>query len=182
MANRDELATAGLRAYELGRLRSAAWVAVYVVPVGILCALETGAGETCACLAGILLALSVFLRWRNRIGARAVGIGLMVGTIPLLMGIGLARLLPLCVDGSPLSFCAALGVGMGLPTGIWLGLQGMHSGLNARGWAGAVGIAMLMASLGCIGLGLSSIVGVGVGLLIGSAGMAVVSARVRFGK
>lgn len=94
----------------------------------------------------------------------------------------LVRLTPLCVDASLLSPCTVWSVGLGLPTGIWVGLQAARSRLNVGGWTGAVGVAMLVASLGCLGLGFSNLIGLGLGLLVGSAGMALVSAHVRFEK
>lgn len=179
MANRDLLAIAGLRAYELGRLRRAARVALIIVPAGILCAWVTGEGESCACLAALLLGLSVYLRWRNRLGAKGVGIGLMSGVVALCLGLGVLPTIPQCANASLFSFCTGAGVMLGLMTGIWVGLQAARAALGRVEFLSAAGVAFLAASMGCVGLGLTQLIGLGAGMLGGSVGMAFIQARLR---
>lgn len=179
MANRDLLATAGLRAYELGRLRRAAWVALIIVPAGILCAWVTGEGESCACLAAILLGLSVYLRWRNRIGAKGVGIGLISAVVALCLGLGVSPMIPQCADASLFSFCTGAGVMLGLLTGIAVSLQTARIALGRVEFLGAAGVAFLAASMGCVGLGLTQLIGLGAGLIGGSVGVALIQSRSR---
>lgn len=177
MVNRDLLATAGLRAYELGRLRRATWASLIIVPAGILCAWVTGEGESCACLVAILLGLSVYLRWRNRIGAKSVGIGLMAGIVPLCLGLGVTRMMPQCADASLFSVCTGAGVMLGLMTGIWVGFQAARAALGRVEFLSAAGVAFLAASMGCLGLGLAQLIGLGAGILGGNIGVALIQSR-----
>src|SRR6187551_2602454 len=81
MVTRDQLRERALRAYERGRLRTAVRVAWFLVPLTLLCALETGAGEKCVCSGALLLGAALYLRWRDRQGANAVSTGLLAGSL-----------------------------------------------------------------------------------------------------
>src|SRR6478609_8999142 len=118
MLTRDQLKQGGLRAYERGRLRAAARVAWVLVPVALVCALGTGAGEACACLAVLLFSVALYLRWRDRLGVDAVSAGLFAGSLPLVVGLLLGRLGPAYENAPFWSVCTALCVAVGLPPGI----------------------------------------------------------------
>jgi hypothetical protein len=163
MANRDELRRRGLRAYELGRLRSAARAALVVVPLVCVCAVETRAGEACACLGGLLLAAAVFLRWRSRPGADAARIGLVAGCAPLVAGIALARL----TSGHSEAILVATSAIVSIAAGVWMGMRAARAG-----WPAATGVAILTASLGSVALGPMGVVSSGLGLLIGGGSAA----------
>jgi hypothetical protein len=169
MVSRDQLRRSGLRAYEAGRLRMAARAAWLLVPVVLFCALETGAAETCACVGVLLLAASVFLRWRDRRGADSVRHGLVAGALPLFVGLVVARVVPNCADAPVFSVCTAVCLGIGLPSGVWLGRGLARKAAPASAWFGAAGIAALAASLGCVGLGLAGLTGAILGLVLGAA-------------
>lgn len=169
MVNREQLRHGGLRAYETGRLQVAARAAWVLVPTVLVCALATDAGETCACVGVLLLAASVFLRWRDRRGVDSVRYGLLAGALPLFVGLVAARVLPNCADAPLLSACTAACLGIGLPSGIWLGRRLAQRTAPASAWLAASGIAILAASLGCVGLGLAGLSGTIVGLLVGTA-------------
>ncbi len=167
MVNREQLKSAGLRAYELGRLRAAARTAWVLVPLVVLCALLTGAHETCGCAGFLLLGASVFLRWRNRSGANAVRRGLQAGALPLVAGLLVARFAPECASAPLFSACTVLSLAIGTPAGLWLGFR-MSRGTSASAeWFGAGGVAVLAATLGCVGLGVAGLLGVSAGLLLG---------------
>jgi hypothetical protein len=53
MVSRDQLRVQGLRAYEWGRLRTAARVAFVLVPVALLCLLENRGRAECVCVAAV---------------------------------------------------------------------------------------------------------------------------------
>ena len=99
MVNLEKLRADGLRAYEVGRLRAALRAALVVVPVALLCVLETGEREACACLGVLLLGAAVFLRWRNRRGMEDVTTGLVAGATYGLIAIGFALFLLLIAGG-----------------------------------------------------------------------------------
>ena len=169
MVSREHLRQSGLRAYELGRLRSAARASWFLVPVALLCALETGAAETCACVGTLLLAASVFFRWRSRRGTESVRDGLIAGSLPLAAGLVVARIAPNCAGAPLVSACTAVCLAIGLPAGIWLGTRAARGVATVPHVLAAAGIAALAGSLGCVGLGVAGIAGTALGLFIGSA-------------
>jgi hypothetical protein len=168
MVNRDDLRRGGLRAYEFGRLRTALRAAWVLVPMVLACALETGAGETCACIGVLLLGASIFLRWRDRRGADSVRDGLVAGLLPLFAGLVVARLATGCAEAPLLSWCTAVCLGIGLPSGVWLGSRLARGTATGATRLAAVGVAILAASLGCAGLGLAGLVGAAAGLAVGA--------------
>lgn len=174
MANREQLRRRGLRAYEVGRLRVAARAAWVLVPTVLICALETGAGEACACIGVLLLGASVYLRWRDRRGADAVRDGLVAGVLPLVAGLIVARLAPSCADAPLVSWCTAACLGVGLPSGVWLGSRLARGTATRATWLAGGGVAILAASLGCAGLGLAGLLGAAVGLAVGAASARVI--------
>jgi hypothetical protein len=75
MVSREELRLQGLRAYEVGRVRAAARIAFVLVPVVLLCLLESRGRPACACVAAALIGVCVWLRWRDRRGFEVVSSG-----------------------------------------------------------------------------------------------------------
>lgn len=169
MVNREELKRAGLQAYEIGRIRSALRAAWVLVPAVLVCALETGAGESCACLGALLLSTSFYLRWRDRRGADLVHKGLLAGALPLLAGLLVSRVAPGCAGAPLISLCTALCLATGIASGVWLGTRLVRGTAPGSAWLAASGVAVLAASLGCVGLGLAGLVGVCLALLLGAA-------------
>lgn len=169
MVNRELLEGRARRAYELARVRVAARAAWLLGPLAAACALVTGAGDECACVGVLLLVAAVVLRWRSRQGAEGVAIGLFAGAIPLVAALVVARVAPGCVGGPFPSLCAGLCFATGLPAGMWLGLRAARGRLDVVSRVAAVGVAILAASLGCVGLGTAGVVGAALGLLLGSA-------------
>ena len=164
MVNREQLRRAGLRAYELGRLRSAARVAWVLVPTVAACAIGTGAGGPCACAGVLLLSASVYLRWRDRSGANAVRDGLLAGALPLIMGLVATQVAQSCAGEVSISWCIAACGAAGVPSGAWLGARLARSAVPTSSWLATSGIAVLAASVGCLGFGLAGILGVAAGL------------------
>lgn len=171
MLSRERLREKALRAYELGRLVTPAKVAWLLVPTALVCALETRASETCLCLSVGLLGLAVFLRWRDRRGEEFVRYGLLAGLAPLFVALTVARVAPSCVGAPLFSWCTAFCAGVGLPSGAWLGVRLARGGSSFSTWLLPCTIAILAASLGCVGLGMGGIAGTAVGLFLGAAAM-----------
>ena len=109
MVNPEELTARGLRAYEVGRAWKASRVALVLAPAAAFCLLEARGREACACLAVVLLALAIWLRWRDRQGMESVTTGLLAGVPPLLAGLVLDRFDVRC-GFSDDTYCAALTV------------------------------------------------------------------------
>jgi len=171
MVNLETLTAQSLRHYERGRLRMAARVAVVLAPIVAVCLLEPVGREGCTCCAVLLLAASVWLRFRSRAGVESVATGLLAGGIPLAAGLALTRIDPGCAAAGLVSYCTGFSLLIGATGGAVVAMR-ERRGIPASGsWLLAVGIAMLTASLGCIRLGIASVVGVALGLVIGRASM-----------
>jgi hypothetical protein len=179
MVNRERLRSVGLRAYELGRLRAAARAAFYLVPLAAFCALQTGAGSTCACLGALLLAVAILLRWRDRRGADSVARGLAAGSAPLALGLVMARVAPDCAHAPLFSACTAISLAVGGTAGVWIGARAAHGRDGFTGALVGAAVATLAACLGCVALGVAAMAGAAVGLLVGSAATALVVAPAR---
>ncbi len=165
--DRELLRRGGLRAYELGRLRAATRAAWLLVPVVVACALATGATEPCACVGVALLGAAIFLRWRSWRGAQSVRDGLAAGALPMLAGLIVGWIAPMC-SGTPLAY-AAVCLLAGAPAGAWLGLRLARGRSSLSAWLSATGIAVLASSLGCVGVGVAAVIGAAAGLVAGVA-------------
>lgn len=170
MGTPEALGRRALRAYELGRLRGAARAAWVLVPLSAVCALGTGAADRCACLGFLLLAAAVFLRWRHRRGVDSVRDGVLAGLPPLLGGLAVAR-----PPGSFRALAFWVAALAGLAAGAWLGSRRAGTGSVWR-TIHATGVAVLVASLGCVGLGELGVGGAAAGLALGTCGGAILRA------
>ena len=171
MVKLETLTARSLRHYELGRLRMAARVAIVLVPMAAVCLLEPIGRESCACCAALLLATSVWLRFRNRAGAESVSTGLLAGGIPLAAALLLTRIDPRCATAELISYCTGFSLLIGAAAGAVVAARERRGVPLSSHWLLAVAVAWLTASLGCIRLGVASIAGVAVGLVIGRASM-----------
>jgi hypothetical protein len=169
MVNLEHLEARGLRAYELGRIRMATKVALVLVPLTTVCLLESQGREACACMGVLLLLAAVGLRWRDRDGVRAVEDGLVAGIVPLVFGVLLGRFAPECTSAALFSACTAFSILVGGAAGAVVAAREARRPSPSRGWLMALSIATLAASLGCIRLGLASVLGVAIGVAIGRA-------------
>ncbi len=169
MVNLETLAERSLRHYELGRLRMAARIALVLAPIVAICLLEPMGREACACCAGLLLATGVWLRFRSRAGVESVRTGLLAGGVPLVGALLLARLDPGCAAAGPLSYCSAFSLLVGGGAGLVVAFRERSRAPISGHWLLAVGVALLTASLGCLRLGVASMAGVALGILVGRA-------------
>lgn len=160
MVNRDQLRRTGLRAYEVGRARTAARAAWVLTPLVLLCALETGTTEACACVGALLLGAVVFLRWKNRRSADAARDGLLAGLPPLVGALLVARFAPLSAWSVAALFAVAVA------PGLWLGTRPART---ASMWLAAVGVAIATACLGGVALGPIALLAAAAGLVVGAA-------------
>ena len=176
MVNLDTLTARSLRHYELGRLRMAAHIALVVVPIVALCLLEPVGREACACCAALLLFATVWLRFHSRAGVESVSTGLLAGALPLAAMLVLTRVDPGCATAGLLSYCTGFSLLVGAAAGAVVALRERSRALLSSHWLLAVGVAVLTASLGCVRLGLASIAGVAVGILVGRTTMRITTA------
>lgn len=173
MVHPDELAARGLRAYEMGRFFAAARVAIVIVPVSVLCLLESRGREACACLAIVLLGSAIWLRWRDREGMRSVTTGLLAGALPLLAGLALSQFGLRCGVAGSETYCTAFSLLIGAMAGLVVAVREARWRRRFTSLLTAVAIASLAVGLGCIRLGVwglgSMVLGVALGSTVGAA-------------
>src|SRR4051812_28306791 len=172
MVNLEQLAARGLRAYEVGRARVASRIALILVPVAAICLLESRGRQACACLAFLLLGLTIWLRWLDRRGMDTVTTGLLAGSIPLVAGLVLSRLNLRCDSAGAAPYCTAFSTLIGVSAGAVIALREARGRPRFWSWLTAATIAVLAASLGCLRLGVAGIAGVVLGIAIGSVATA----------
>lgn len=167
MANLETLTSLGLKAYERGRAWMAARVALVIVPLVGACLLEPLGREACLCAGVLLLAAAIWLRFRDRSGVDSVTTGLVAGVLPLVGALLLSRLGPGCSSAALFSTCTALSILSGGLAGSVVAFR--EATLSARAGHGttAMLVAALVASLGCARLGVASIAGVVLGIVLG---------------
>jgi hypothetical protein len=171
MVSLETLTARSLRHYELGRLRMAARIAIVIAPIVAICLLEPVGREACACCAALLLAATIWLRYRSRAGFESVSTGLLAGSIPLAAALALTRIDPGCASADLVSYCTGFSLLIGGAAGAVVALRERGVVTLSGHWLVAIGVALLTASLGCARLGLASVGGVALGLLIGRASM-----------
>jgi hypothetical protein len=153
------------RSFESGRLLSAARVAVVVVPLGAMCARETGAYVRCAAVAVLLLTMTIVVRWRQWRGIRAVDAGLLTGIIPMAAALLLCRFATGWPAEAALGVCAGAGFAAGM-----LAAGSTLADLSPEWpeWASASLVAGLTAALGCVGIGFGTAAGAAIGVATGA--------------
>jgi hypothetical protein len=158
------------RAYEMGRLRTALPAVAFAVPmVALSLALCDRPAATAGC--GLaLVAVLITAAWRGRPYARGARAGLVAGLGPLLLP--MATCFHLCAGGVCLLAPTAC-VLAGLAGGAAIGVHARHrvpTGPDAGGYlVAALAVGALVGSLGCVIAGLGGVVGMVVGLALGTA-------------
>ena len=157
------------RAYEVGRLRTALPAVAFAVPMVALSVALCGRPTASAGGGIALVAALLAAAWRGQPFARGARAGLLGGLGPLLLP--MATCFHLCAGGVCLLAPTACVVAA-LLGGAALGLYARHripGGPDAGGYLlAALGVAALVGSLGCVIAGVSGIVGMVVGLVIGT--------------
>lgn len=152
------------RAYELGRLSAACRVGFVVVPVAAICAWETGAVARTLTLAAALWGLAIALRWRVHGGFGVVSSGLWAGAGPVAAALAVCRFAPACPPDVAVAVCGLAG----LLSGSVIGRGLADTPRRRTQWFGAAAVAGLLASLGCLALGIGSAAGAAAGIAVGS--------------
>ncbi|MBL8912507.1 MAG: hypothetical protein JNM17_17575 [Archangium sp.] len=164
MENREPILAAARSAYEWGRFWSGTRVAVALAPLVALAGVMTANVGACACLGGVLVTVSVFLRWRDRRGVQAVEAGIRAGLIPLVIGVMLRVCSADCTSPTVLPICVLGGLGAGWLLGSRLGALKVERST----WAWSAVVAALTASLGCVGFAAGGVIGVMAALVGGT--------------
>lgn len=149
------------RAYERGRLGSALRVGIIIAPVALVCAWVIGAPTRTIGLAIILWVTATLLRWRLRQGFEIVSAGLRSGALPLVAALALCRFAPSCPPDLAAALCATAG---GLAGGLLGRAVSVVPSVPWQQLLGAATVATLMATLGCLALGIGSAIGAAAGI------------------
>lgn len=168
MVNLETLTARGARAYELGRFKMAARVALVVVPLAAICLIERTGRETCACCSVALLGGSIWLRWRDRAGVESVTRGLYAGSVPVAFALVLPGIDASCLSAGVFSYCTGLSLLVGAAAGAVVAAPRWERRGQAR-WLVALTITALLASLGCARLSVASFAGVVLGIALAGA-------------
>lgn len=167
------------RAYELGRLRAAMRVALYVTPMTLLSLVGCARPGLNAVMGVALLAIAVGLLWRGQAYARAVSAGLVAGAAPLLIPMFVRSSGHCCIGGACWMVCMEACIGGGFIAGGVIGLRA-RSQRTSRGafFVAALVVAALAGSLGCFMGGVAGVIGMGAGMLASGAPL-LIGARLR---
>ena len=155
-----------LRAYEVGRLRMALRILVWLLPLTIVCLTISHRPLVCAAVATALAVAAVALRWRDRAGVAQVKLGLLTGLVPLAVALGVGQLEALTGRGLG---CTPICVVSAAIAGLWLGMRVAEQRRHVRAWFTVIVIASTTASLGCLNLGLSGMLGIALGIALASS-------------
>ena len=147
----------------------AARVALVLLPMIGLCLLEPVGREACACCGMILVSAAIWLRFRDRAGVTSVTTGLLAGVIPLVAALALSRFDPGCAVAGIASYCTAFSLLIGSMAGGVVAVRETRAKEHAGSWIFSAGVAALAATLGCVRLGVASIAGVALGIVVGRA-------------
>jgi hypothetical protein len=150
-------------------VRVAQHLAHVLGPLVTVCLLQPVGREPTACCAALLIAASVWLRFRNRAGLESVTTGLIAGAIPLATLLLLARFDPGCASAGLVSYCTGFSLLVGAAAGAIVAWRERARAPKDVNWLMALGIAVTTAGLGCARLGFASLAGVARGMLAGRA-------------
>lgn len=154
------------RAYELGRARHAAVLAVPLVALSIVAAC-LGARPVTAGVVGVaLLTATWFFLWRGQTLGRSVFPGILAGLVPLALAVGARSYGHVCTGSQCVSLCIPACTVGGVLAGFLIARAGRHAASRGRFVLGASALAVLVGSLGCSCVGYGGVAGLGVGLLV----------------
>ncbi|HET7542168.1 MAG TPA: hypothetical protein VFK05_20010 [Polyangiaceae bacterium] len=148
----------------------AASVALVILPVVAACLLDPAFRERSACCASALLAAAIWFRYRDRRGVEGVRVGLLAGSLPLALSLLVTHVDPACAAAGPWSSCTAFSLLIGGASGVLISMLSSTRDAARASWLIAVPIALFAASLGCLRLGVASVLGAAAGLVLGHAG------------
>lgn len=109
------------------------------------------------------------LLWYGRDLKRAVLPGVASGLIPLTLALCAVRVGHACTGDDCMMFCVPACTVGGLVAGLSVAAVGLARRGGAGFWLSASGVALLTGSMGCSCVGLSGVIGLGLGFALGTA-------------
>ncbi|HEU5055117.1 MAG TPA: hypothetical protein VFU21_01270 [Kofleriaceae bacterium] len=178
----DSLRRRAARAYERGRMASALGLVAPVAVLLIGVPLVTGSGPACAAAGGLLALAGAAASWRGGLAGRAARAGLLAGLAPLVAPIAVGAIGHRCTGctlPASLPLCIAACVTAGAAAGAILWLLAARERSRASFTALAVGFAAATGALGCVFAGVSGLLGMAIGLALGSTAPLLAAPRPR---
>jgi hypothetical protein len=155
--------------YELGRARSAAWTALVVLPFAGVAIFACEGWTLVAILGAALYFLAAVLLFRGQVYGAAVGLGLLAGAAPLLAPLLFRRSGACCIGGACTSGCLVACIAGGIAAGLVIGwFAAKRQERPGVFWVAAAAVAALTGSLGCVTIGLASVVAMVAALVVTS--------------
>jgi hypothetical protein len=154
------------RAYEFGRARHAAVLALPLTALAILAACLGTEPVTAGMVGLALLATAWFLRWRGQILGRSIIPGILAGLVPFALAASSRAYGHVCTGSECVSLCIPACTVGGVVAGFLIARAGRHAAARTRYLVGASANALLVGSLGCSCVGYGGILGLGAGLLV----------------
>jgi hypothetical protein len=163
--DREALLSRAEHAYEFGRARRAAALAVPLLALVIIAALLGATPATAVCVGLGLLASTWFFLWRGQSLGRSVLPGIVAGLIPLALAVGARAYGHVCTGSQCFSLCIPACTLGGALAGFVIAYAGRHA--RSRGWFffGASVLAALVGAFGCSCVGFGGVIGLGIGLV-----------------
>jgi hypothetical protein len=115
-----------------------------------------------------LFVLGAVLLWYGRDLKRAVIPGVAAGLIPLVLALCAIRVGHACTGDGCMMLCVPACTVGGLVAGLSVAAVGLSRRARPGFWVSASGVALLTGSMGCSCVGLSGVVGLGFGFLLGA--------------
>lgn len=159
MVDVEALAGRASRVAARSRVRMAARVALFVLPLACIPVLGGAEVAACGCLGFLVFAVAAVFRWRDRAGRDAATAGLALGAIPLLTAFALRGCGVNCSAFSSFGeaeiACFAAGAVAGIGATLFVA---RGSADRRRRWLTTLLVASLTSALGCVGLGTAGVV------------------------
>ena len=169
----EQLEWRARQSYEFGRLVVAARVALPVLLLTALCALESSRRARTVTLGITLLMVAWMLRWRLYRGNQLVTVGMWAGIIPLTAALALCRFAPYCPPALAFALCA----GLGIVAGATIAKNCAPLAGTPTQWLATMTVSVLTASMGCLAIGVGTALGASAGVLVGTAVTASLARR-----
>ena len=164
MTEFEQLKQRARRTYELNRLVVAARIAVPILALTALCAMETNASVRTLALGIALLVIAWMFRWRLYRGHEFVAVGLWAGVMPLAAALALCRFAPYCPPTAAFGLCSSLGI----VAGVTIARRCAPLASSTNQWLATLTVSVLTASMGCLALGIGTALGAAAGVLVGT--------------
>lgn len=149
--------------YEWGRARRAIFGFAPAVLIVILAMLLGSRPVSILVFGGIMLALGVVFLWYGRDVRRGVLPGIVAGSAPFMLAMCANHLGHACTDDGCMMLCVpACAVG-GLVAGLAIVGVGHHRQYSIGFWVSASCLALLTGAMGCMCVGYSGVIGLGIG-------------------